>query len=175
MLAKREKQLLVVLIVVAALCAVGMGTALGVEALGTARERAAQYEEQVRRLSESLTSEASLSARRDLLKAELDRERAHFYSPGEMNPYLFGTLVRQKLSTHGIAVIRYQVVEEKSGNSVEFSVSGNIRSLVLFLKEVSDSTKYWTISSMTLNMSEGGSDFTAVFRIGYGTLDSQNS
>jgi len=174
MLAKREKILLGVLIGVIGVCAGGIGIALGTERLATAGEKAVRYEEQIRKLAQSLPSEADITAQRDALQMELAKGKQRFYSAGEMNPYLFGTLVKKELAAHDITVVRYQVVDQKNANSLEFSVSGNVRSFVMFLKEVSESPKYWTISSLTLNMREGTSAFTAAFRIGYETLDSQS-
>ncbi len=174
MLAKRERLLLGVLIAVVATTVCGIVVALGTERLSAAQERAFRYEEQIKKLSQSLPAESDVNAQRDTLRAALETGKKRFYAAGEMNPYVFGTLVKKSLAAHDITVVRYQVVEQKGANSLEFSVSGNVRSFVMFLKEVSESPKYWTISSLTLNMREGTSTFTAAFRIGYETLDSQS-
>lgn len=175
MLAKRERRLLVALGVVVALSLLTIALILGMERLGAARVKAAQYEAQIAKLSRSLPSESDISALRESLKKELDARKARFYSPDQMNPYSFGTLIKKELTSHGITVIRYQVIEIRGKSSLEFSVSGNVKSLILFLQDVSRSEKYWTISSLTLTMREGTERVDAVFRIGYEVLDKKNS
>jgi hypothetical protein len=59
----------------------------------------------------------------------------------------------------------------KDANSLEFSISGSIDSLVLFLKEVSESEKNWTVPSLTLTMRGESGQVDSVFRIGYEVLD----
>ena len=174
MLARRERLLLILLAVTAGASVLGVGTALGLLRLHAAQENARQYEEQLRKLSASLPSEDALLPLRDSLAAELEAEKGRFYSPGEMNAYLFGILVKRSLAAHGLAVVRYQLVGQGAQESFEFFVSGNIRALVLFLKEVSESKKYWTISAMTITMREATADCSALFRIRYETVDSQS-
>jgi hypothetical protein len=175
MLAKRERFLLAVLGGIVALCALVIAFMLGLERLNEPRRKAAQYESQIAKLSGSLPSEEEIALQRDALKAELADRTARFYKPDELNPYSFGTLITKKLSSHGITVVRYQVVEVSRRSFLEFTVSGAVRSLILFLKEVSESEKYWTIPSLTLTIREGTLTADAVFRIGYEVLDAKSN
>jgi hypothetical protein len=84
-----------------------------------------------------------------------------------MDPYSFGTGVRKKLASLGMHVVRYQVLEIKGRDTLEFSVSGPARALVLFLKEVSESKKYWSISLLKVSIHAGTAAVDAVLRIGY--------
>jgi hypothetical protein len=171
MLAKRERVLLYALGGVAAVCAVAVCLALGLERLRSARENASRYGQMIDKLSQGTPAESDITALRDSLKEELDRTRARFYSPEEMNPFTFGALVRKELLSLGINVIRYGGAEGK--NSLQFTVYGNIRSLAAFFKKVSESGKYWTISSLTLTMREGTETVDAMFMIGYEVIDTK--
>ncbi len=167
MLAERERRLLFVVAVLVGVSILVAAVRLGVERLRDAREKNALYREQIARLQLSLQSQPEMVALRERLQARLEAEKAHFYAPGEMDPYSFGALVRRRITSRGLEIVRYQVAELKGRGSLEFSVSGPIRSLVFFLKEVSDSPKYWGISSLTLSMREGSGMVDAVLRIGY--------
>lgn len=171
MLAKRERLLLLVLCSVVALCALVTAFNLGAERLKSARENAAQYQARILKLRESLRSEAELNSERDQLKDRLGGLRAKYYSSREISPFTFGAIVQKKLSFRGIKVIRYQMLEQKEVNSLEFTVEAPVSSLILFLEDVSDYERYWTISSFKLTMREGVDAADAVFRIGYEVLD----
>jgi hypothetical protein len=170
--ARRGRRLLLVLAALAGVTALTVAISSGVERLRFAKEKAVQFEAQMARLQQSLRSQIEIAAVQERLKGRLESERRHFYAPREIDPYSFGTLVRKKLTFQGIEVTRYQVVELKGRCSLEFAVSGSIRSLILFLKEVSESQKYWSISSLTIVMREGTGTIKAVFRIGYEETDS---
>ncbi len=166
----REKRLLWILGAAAAFSAFALAIGLGAERMAAARATSSRYEAEVAKLSRALPSEAEAVSLRDKLKARLAQGKSRFYAPGEMSPYGFGTLVRKKLAARGISVVRYQVVEIKGKSSIEFSVSGTAAALILFLKDVSESEKNWTVSSLTLTMREGTGTADAVFRIGYEIL-----
>jgi hypothetical protein len=167
MLAKREKILLLALGAVIALCAVVICIVLGSERLNAAAGKISQYEAQIGKLSGSMPSLTEITALRDQAKTELERKKARFYAPGEISLYDFGLLMKKRLVALGMSVARTEFIED----SVQFSVTGSIRSLVLFLKEVSASEKYWTLSSLTLRMREGTETVDAVFRMGYEVID----
>jgi D-alanyl-D-alanine dipeptidase len=168
---KREKLLLRLLVGAVACGALFVSLGLGIERLKAAREKETRYRAQNEKLAQSLPAEADITVLRDRLKAELEEGKRHFYTSQQMDPYTFGTLIRKKLAAQAIVVDRYRVVELKGKSGLEFSVSGTPRSLILFLKEVSESEKYWTISSLTLTTRDNGETMDAVLRIGYETLD----
>jgi hypothetical protein len=167
MLAKREKLLLGILAAVISCTAMAIVFALGAERLQSARANVGQYREQNEKLRASIGSEADVLSLRERLQGELAVMKTRFYGPEEMNPYSFGALIKKKLGSLGLTVVRYQVIEVKRVTSLEFSISGSINSIILLLKEVSESDRYWTISFLAMTMREdtGGAD--AVFRIGY--------
>jgi hypothetical protein len=78
MLAKRERVLLYALGGVAAVCAVAVCLALGLERLRSARENASRYGQMIDKLSQGMPAESDITALRDSLKEELDRTRARF-------------------------------------------------------------------------------------------------
>jgi hypothetical protein len=169
---ERRKRLFFVLAVVLTVSVMAAVTGRGIERLRTAEEKSGQYRTQIARLRQSLQMQSQSASRRQQLEDQMKIARARFYPPGEIDPYSFGTMVRKRLAAEGMRVIRYQVVEIKGRSGLEFTVSGPIRSLVLFLKEVSESQKYWSMTSLTLTMREGISVVEAVFRIGYEELAS---
>ncbi len=175
MLDNKTRRLLLLLAVAGMVAAFGIALTLGGERLRGARAIGAQYEAQIRKLEQSLPPEREIISLRDRLKGELVERKGRSYRPDEMNPYSFGTLVKKRLVTHGMSVVRYQVIEAKGESALEFSVSGSIVSLVLFLKEVSESEKDWSISSLDLRMRGGTGAMDAVFRIGYEVLPAGNS
>lgn len=174
MLAKRERALLAALGAVAVLAVIAVCLFLGIERIATAQTRAAEYRKQIDKLSQSMPPEAEVVSLRDRLAAEFTSRKARFYSAEEMNPYSFGTIIKKELTSRGINVVRYQVVDIQGKNSLEFSVNGSVRSLILFLKQVSESDKFWTISSFSLAMREGSETADSTFRIGYEVIDTKD-
>ncbi len=170
MLAKREKTLLGILIGVVVLSGAGLGIQMGVERLTDARSKVAQYEAQIRKISQALPAEEDIVTRAAAMKAELADVTSRFYAPEDLNPYSFGTLIKKKLAGLGITVVRYQVVETGGKSFLEFSVTGSARSIVQFFKDVSEAGKYWTVPMLTLTMREGTEKADVVFRIGYEVL-----
>ncbi len=174
-LSKREKILLGILGASAALALLTMGLVFGLDRISTAQKRAAQYQEQIRRLSQSMPPETEVAALRDRLQTELAKRKARFYTPDQMNTYAFGTIIKKELTSRGIRVIRYQVVESKGKSSLEFAVSGSIRALIQFFKQVSESDKFWTISSLSLSMKDAYDSAEATFRVGYEVIETDNN
>jgi len=153
--------------------AAGFAVSLGLERLTEARQAAALAEARIARIRGSLPSATDLNATRDALRARIDIEAGRFYQADEMNPYLFGTIVKQKLSSLGIAVQRYQVVDVKGTSYIEYSATGSARGFITFLRDVSTSPKLWTIPSLSLTFRQGSDTVEAVVRIGYAVVDSK--
>jgi len=171
MIDRRQRVLLLLLAAVAGIAASGIAVSEGVGRLTAARADAARYEARIARLRESVPAAVGGARAREALADEIAARRARLYGPDEMNPYSFGTLVKSTLSSLGISVLRYQVVEVKGAPYVEFTASGSARSFVIFLRGVSDYGKAWTIPSMSLTLREGIDVADALFRIGYATAD----
>ncbi len=149
------------------LAGAGIAFNLGLERLAAARASIAQHEGLIRRLEQSLPNLQQISLQKDALQKEVDRRAARFYSADETDPYAFGAVVRRKLASLGISVLRYQVTEAKGASYLDFSVTASARAFVLFLRDVSQAQKIWTIPSLTLSMQEGSGTVNADFRIGY--------
>ena len=171
MVDRRTVTLLWLLGTAVAVVAVAFGVSLGLERLRDAHQTAARAGERITRTQGSLPSATDLLAARDALRAQIDSESGRFYRAGEMNPYLFGTIVKQKLSSLGLAVQRYQVVDVKGTSYVEYSATGSARAFVTFLRDVSTSPRLWTISSMSVTFRQGSEVVEAVMRIGYAVAD----
>jgi hypothetical protein len=170
----RPRVLLIILACAAAAAGIGITIFLGMERLSASQLHAGQYQSQIARLQRSLRPEGELASVRDVLKAELKERRSRYYRHEEMNPYTFGALVRKRLVSNGLSVVRYQLVELKGESSLEFTVSGPAVCFIHFLKEVSESKKYWAISSLALSMRGSTAVMDAVFRIGYEVLSSES-
>ncbi len=171
MLAKRERFLLLVLSAIFAACALAIFLNLAAERLRAARTNAVQYQAQILKLRQNLHSEDRLISERGRLTERLAGAKTKYYSSGEISPFTFGTIVRKKLSFRGIRVVRYQMIEQKDVTSFEFTVEAPVSSLILFLKDISEFERYWTVSSFKLTMRERTASADAVFRIGYEVLD----
>ena len=171
MRARKEKRLLAVLAAAAALAFLAVGMSLGVERLRAAGMQAEKLRSGVSRLEKALPPEAEAASRVERLRTDLSGMKTLFYAPDAMSSYSFGTLVKNTLTSLGMTVIRYQVVEYQGRKDLEFSVTGSVRSLVLFLKGLSEAEKYSSIPSLTMTVREGTDIVDAVFRIGYETLD----
>ncbi|OHD68457.1 MAG: hypothetical protein A2177_03500 [Spirochaetes bacterium RBG_13_68_11] len=171
MVDRRQRVLLLILAAAAGISASGIAVSEGVGRLAAARADAVRYEARIARLRESVPTAVVGAGAREVLADEIAARRARLYGPDEMNPYSFGTLVKSTLSSRGISVLRYQVVEVKGAPYVEFTASGSARSFVSFLRDVSDYGKAWSIPSMSLTLREGTDSADMVFRIGYATAD----
>jgi hypothetical protein len=168
---RKERRLLALLTATAVLAAVAVSVSLGMERMQAARSQTEKLRAGVAGLEKALPSEAGTASRSEGLEADLAALKSRFYAAGDMNPYSFGTLVKDRLTALGMSVVRYQVVDVQDRKGLEFSVTGPVRSLVLFLRGVSDAPKYSSIPSLTVTVREGTDVVDAVFRIGYETLD----
>jgi len=140
---------------------------LGLERLAAARASIAQHEGLIRRLEKSLPDLSVLTGRRDALQKDVERRAARFYTADETDPYAFGAVVRRKLASLGISVLRYQVSDAKGASYLDFSVTASARAFVLFLRDVSQAEKLWTIPSLTLSVQQATGTVNVDFRIGY--------
>lgn len=168
---RRERRLLALLAGAVVVAAAAVAFGLGTERLRAAQAQAEKLRAGIAGLQKALPSEAGSASWMESRGAELSALRSRFYPPAEMNPYSFGALVKDRLTALGMGVVRYQVVEVQGRKDLEFSVTGPVRSLVLFLKGVSEAEKFSSIPSLTLTVREGTDVADAVFRIGYETLD----
>jgi hypothetical protein len=171
MVDRRMRVLLLLLAAAAGLAASGIAVSEGVGRLAAARADAARQEARIARLRYSLPNAVGGAGAREALTEQIAARRDRFYGPDEMNLYSFGTLIRGKLSSLGISVLRYQVVEVKGTPYVEFTASGSARSFIIFLRYVSQQEKTWIIPSLSLSLGEGTDSTDALFRIGYATSD----
>ena len=127
MAGNRTRTLLLLLAGAAALVA---ASAVVVEALGNlaaARADAVRLEVRIARLREEVAGAAGAMAERDALRAEVAALAARRYDAGTMNPYAFATLVKARLSSLGVAVRRYRVVEGGTDPCVEVEAAGSVR------------------------------------------------
>ncbi len=170
MVTKSTRRLLVILVVSVSAAVVGVAVDLLLERLAASRARVDRLEAQVLALQRSLAPEPELSRRRDELAKDVARRTMRFYAVDALTPYTFGTQVKRKLQSYGLAVSRYQIVELKGRSYLEFSLSGSARGLLLFLRDVSQQEKYWVISTVTVTTRPNGGIVDAVFRIGYETI-----
>ena len=175
MLTAKSRRLLYVLVTTALLCGAAVSASLGLERLRAARSTAALYTEQIRVLAGSIPVESMLLSQREELDTRLERVRSRFYDSGEMNPYVFGSLIKQELTDLGLEIARYQVVQMQGQDFLEFTLSGPTVAVVDFLQTVFESERYWTIPTLTINVRKGSEAVDAVFQVGYEEHDGQDS
>ncbi|MCX7030486.1 MAG: hypothetical protein NTU62_10255 [Spirochaetes bacterium] len=171
MVDRRTRVLLLILVAAAGFVASGIALSEGVGRLVAARAAVTLHEARIAWLRDSLMRAEDGAEAREALTEEIAARGARFTTAEEMNPYSFGTLVKKKLFSLGISVLRYQVVEVKGAPYVEFTASGSARSFVIFLRDVSEYEKVWIIPSMSLTLREGTDSADAFIRIGYATAD----
>jgi len=167
MAGRRLRALLALLACAVAVAGVAIAAGEGFGRLAAARAAASSLEARIERLRQAAPPEGEGAAARERIAAEITAIRARLYASGETNPYTFGTLVKNRLASLGISVLRYQVVEAGDAPLVEFTASGSVRSFIEFLRETSRSAKAWTVPSLALSMREGTDRADATFRIGY--------
>jgi hypothetical protein len=171
MAARKDARLRVALAGAIIAAALAIAFSLGGERLKTVKSSINRVRQQNERLQQSIRSEVPAISLRDQLQRNLVDMKRRYYSPSEMNRYSFGTLIKKRLGSLGLTVVRYQVIELKEANSLEFSVFGPVGSLVQFFKAVSESERCWAITSLVITMREGTASADAVFRIGYEVRD----
>jgi hypothetical protein len=171
MVARRMRVLLVLLAVAvgAAAVVVTAGEAFG--RLAAARASASRSADRIELLRTAAREGTVGPGVREELEAEIAARRARLYRRDDMNPYAFGRLVKGRLSSLDISVLRYEVVEVEDAPVVDFSASGSARSFIAFFREISRSEKAWAVPTMILTMREGTDRADAFIRVGYATDD----
>jgi hypothetical protein len=170
MLNKREVLLLHVLVWVVGAAAAGIGFYLQLERRAEARQKIGALAEQIDRLGDRAADQDTLARRKLELSRALERGQERYYTGQEMDPYRFGTIIRDLLLHDGLAISRYQTQEVMGENLLEFAVSGSALGLARFLQRVSESPKQWSIPFVSISAGERGR-IQAVFRIGYESID----
>ena len=175
MITRTTRRLLMILLAAVFAAAFGIGLELTLERLSAARQKVARYESDIARLRLALAPEADLVMERDKLRAGIAARASRFFTVDSVTPYTFGELVKQKLASLSLKVLRYQVVELKGRSLLEFSVTGSAKGMVIFLHDVSHQDKYWSIPSLTITAHPGGGMVDMVFRTGYEMVDSKSN
>jgi hypothetical protein len=170
MAASRTRTLLAALALALVLAGSAITAVEGVGRLTAARAAGRRLEARIERLEEAQPGADVGADAREALAEEIAARAGRFYAADEMNPYGFGTLIKERLSSLGISVLRYQVVEATGAPVVEFAAYGDVRAFVAFLRGVSECEKVWVIPSLSLTLREGSETADAVFRIGYATV-----
>lgn len=171
MLSRRERKLLIILLVVIAVCGFGVFTFLQALRSSETTRRIEQLQQRMSQLSTPSASEQALTERRQRVAAELESVRGHFYLPEAINPYRFGTLIQTLLNTHRLDTIRYQTVEAGGVTLLEFSVRGAALNLMNFLRDMAQSEKYRVMPYLAIDAQAGNGEIAAVFRVRYEVLD----
>jgi hypothetical protein len=161
------RRLLLLLCCAIAVAGIGIASSLGLERLNDTRERIAVHEQQIRELQGTMPGLDDVTRQRDTLKAEVDQLSSRLYARGETDPYAFGAVVRRMITSLGMKVLSYQLVEAKGQSYLEFSVTGSARAFVLFLREVSQAPRLWSVPTLSLSVQQGTGMIDATLRIGY--------
>jgi len=168
----RERTILIwILIIAVSLSAVSVFVFIGLERYSLATERVEKYENQIRLIAQELLSEKTLLERREMLLESVKEEKRYFYTQAEMDPYAFGILVKDILTSLKLDLTRYQTIESGKGAFLEFNLSGDVLNVIEFLRKVSDSQKYWSVPYLVVKMRPGGNSSDVVLRIGYEVVD----
>ncbi len=171
---RKVRRLLFILCGAASAAGLSVCAELGIERLGESRSRILRYESQLQRIRAAVRSENELSAMKADLEERKERIRARFYSPEEISPYSFASLVKKRLGSLGIVVARYQVSDLKGKAVVDFSVTGTPRALLQFLRDASREEKYWSVESFILTARQGSRIVDVAMRIGDEVVDAEN-
>jgi len=171
MIARRTRVLLLLLGVTAALTAAGVAAGEALGRLAEARAEAGRLEARLGRLREEVARAAGAAAERDAIRAEVEARAARRYAAGTMNPYAFATLAKTRLSSLGVTVLRYQVVESGTHPGVDVAATGRVRSFVEFLRWSSEDGKLWIVPSLEIEVHPADGSVDARLRIGYAADD----
>ena len=175
MLSKREKGLLVALFWAMRAAAAFVTVYFAPEERGALSGRIRLAERELATLSTLPAAEATAgsaaaaagSGSEAVLVARIAEARSRLYAPGEIDPVRFGIIIRDLLLAEGLAIARYQTVEQGSATALEFSIEGSARSVARFLRRVSESPKWWAVSFLSLRSGGGDGSVQAVLRIHY--------
>ncbi len=167
MLSRREKALLAALFWTAAVAAAGVCIYLAGERRAATAQRIELAEREIAALGARLTGGGADGADPVDLEARIADARSRLYAAGEIDPYRFGIVIRDLLRSEGLAIVRYQTIEQGSATALEFSVEGSARAMAGFLKRVSDAPRWWTVSFLSVRSSGGNGSVQAVLRISY--------
>jgi hypothetical protein len=173
-LSRRERLLLFVLGWALAIAAAAVGVTLITErAAGLAGDIEAM-EKQLGELQAQIAAGTGTSLDLDRMEQQIAGLRDRFYRKGEMDPYTFGVMIRDLLLETGLSIRRYQTVEVRGTTLLEFSIQGDARALMRFLRKVSNAPKQWTVSFLSIRAPREAGTVQAVFRIGYEEYDEES-
>ena len=169
MLNKRERIMVNILLWFSILVLIALYVFLTGEKYYELHTEIGKMEKQIQNFKSKIPSRTSLSSQKESLTTEINSEIQRLYLTDETDTYEFGDTIRELLVKEKLLISRYQTIEISEKIYHEFSVSGDKRAFFSFLRAVSQSTKYWTIPSLTVNTIDSDT-VNVVFRITYETI-----
>ena len=173
-LSKREKLLLYIFFLVLIFSGAGIIYYFMIEKVIGLNENIALAEMQIQQLQKTMPDSISLKEKNEILQKEIEELQSKFYGDTEIDPYKFGILVRDLLSSKNLNISKYQTIETKEAFLLEFSVTGDALNFTEFLEQVSHTDKYWSINTLTINADNINGRVQAVFQITYETINKEN-
>lgn len=174
-LSKRENILIYLLFLITIISALVLFYYLMIEKLVSVNKNIGLLETRIHQINSSMPDEFNLQLKKDLLLRGIDELQGRFYKKEEMEPYKFGISIRDLLSAKGMNIQKYQTIEAKDINLLEFSITGDALAFAEFLEHVSLADKYWSVHSLTINAPENNGRIQAVFQITYETINEENN
>ncbi len=107
---------------------------------------------------------------RDRIEKEIKMEVSRYYSQDDSDIYVFGIMVRKIILKNNLEIKKYHTFVENSREMIEFSVTGDIISIIMFIKEIYENEKYIDINYLRLKRSTLKNHGELIFRISYETL-----
>lgn len=169
-LSKREKLLLYIFLLVSIISGSGIIYYIMIEKVIRLNENITLSEMQIRQFQKTMPDRPGLQEEEEQLLREINALQNKFYNDTEMDPYKFGILVRDLLSSRNLNIRKYQTIETKDVFLLEFSVTGDALNLAEFLEQVSYADKYWSMNTLTINANKINGRVQAVFQITYETI-----
>ena len=174
-LSKREKLLINLLILICIISGAGLLYYLMIDRIIDLNNSINLLKQQIQQITLTMPDESDLKVKKDLLRMGIDELEDRYYQKNEMDPYTFGILIKDLITSKGLDISKYQTIEAKDSIQLEFSVSGNALDFSEFLESVSLSDKYWSIPYLTMNANDRNGRIQSVFRITYGMIDEKNN
>ena len=163
----KERSLLRLFAIVAALSATAIGLFLGWERVAAARSSLTLYEANVDELARSDFDETAATARIAQLQ-DLIAARAAASATPTPDPSLLagiGREVRAGLAGTALSPLRYQVVGSGTDEGLEFAIRGPARSFLRFLRDSGGKDRGWRVSFVSLRNDPSTGLADVVFRV----------
>ena len=170
MASKREKLLLLILVVLLLSALSGVGISLYRERNHELSAQIEKYENQIDEMKKRLDAAGGRTERSEELRTKIASGARGFYFPGETDTYRYGLRIDRIIDSLGLTIGSCRNVSKDGAQFLEYSLSGDVLLMSRLIEKLSSADKYNEITQLSLKTGTSA-EGDLLLRIAYCEVD----